>query len=172
LLVAKKRTALIGLHAQLRMHRWDKRYWVCVHGDWRLAKQVVKAPLRKFLTAKGERRVCVDSAGIGQPAHTSFYLKTRFEGYALLEAHLKTGRTHQIRVHLAHVGTPVVGDAKYGNFSLDRVLARSGASPGLKRMFLHAHALGFEHPITKKQVLLKAPLPLECERFLTQLMAI
>src|SRR5260363_279129 len=87
-------------------------------------------------------------------------------GYALLEAELKTGRTHQIRVHLAHCGAPVAGDDKYGDFALNRALAREDAAPRLQRMFLHAHRLCLQHPSRGTPLELTAPMPDACERFL------
>ncbi len=165
LLVAKKRSALIDLHRQLRENLVDKRYLACVHADWREPRRVVKDPLHKYLTAEGERRVCVHPNG--QSAHTVFNLVQRYAEYALLEAELKTGRTHQIRVHLAHLGAPIAGDDKYGDFALNRELARSGACPGLKRMFLHAFKVRFKHPLTGQPLVLEAPLPAVCQQFLS-----
>ncbi|SDV50970.1 ribosomal large subunit pseudouridine synthase C [Chitinasiproducens palmae] len=167
LLLAKKRSALVAMHAQLREGQTDKRYLACVAGDWSEPKRVVTAPLHKFLTPEGERRVAVRDDG--QRAHTIFRLRERFAGYALVEAELKTGRTHQIRVHLAHLGRPIVGDDKYGDFALNKALARQGAQPGLNRMFLHAARLGFTHPASGEAMHLEAALPLACERFLGQL---
>ncbi|RKP52034.1 RluA family pseudouridine synthase [Trinickia fusca] len=170
LLLAKKRAALVGLHEQIRDNRMDKRYYACVHGEWSSdwgRRRAVKEPLRKYLTPEGERRVCVQPDG--QPSHTVFNLVERWPGYALLEAELKTGRTHQIRVHLAHLGLPIVGDAKYGDFALNKALARASARPSLKRMFLHAHRLRLTHPISGEPLELNAPLPAECRRFLDQL---
>ena len=167
LLLAKKRSALVGLHQQLRDGATDKRYLACVAGAWRDARCTVKAPLHKYLTADGERRVRVQADGAA--AHTVFRLVRGFAGYALLEAELKTGRTHQIRVHLAHLGTPIVGDDKYGDFALNRELARAGAPATLKRMFLHAFRLNFTHPATGLPIALEAPLPGDCRHFLHQL---
>jgi 23S rRNA pseudouridine955/2504/2580 synthase len=167
LMLAKKRAALVGLHEQIRQNRMDKRYLACVRGDWRDARRVVKVPLHKYLTPDGERRVRVQEDG--QSAHTVFNLVRRFEGYALLEAELKTGRTHQIRVHLQHLGTPILGDEKYGDFAFNRDLARAGAKPQLKRMFLHAWRLRLQHPASGAALSVEAPLPPECERFLQQL---
>lgn len=164
LLIAKKRSALIELHRQLRENQVDKRYLVCVHADWREPRRVVKDSLHKYLTAEGERRVCVNPDG--QSAHTVFNLVQRYAEYALLEAELKTGRTHQIRVHLAHLGAPIVGDDKYGDFALNRELARKSACPGLKRMFLHAFKVRLKHPLTGQPLVLEAPLPAVCQQFL------
>ncbi len=170
LLIAKKRSALLHLHAQIRAQRIDKRYLTCVRADWHARRRVVTAPLHKYLTAAGERRVCIHPNG--QAAHTVFHLIKRYAGYALLEAEIKTGRTHQIRVHLAHCGAPIVGDDKYGDFALNRVLAREDAGPCLQRMFLHAYRLCLPHPSRAAPLELTAPLPNACERFLNHLEAV
>jgi 23S rRNA pseudouridine955/2504/2580 synthase len=81
--------------------------------------------------------------------------------FSLLELRLLTGRTHQIRVHLAHAGHPVLGDDKYGDFELNRALARQG----VKRLMLHARRLAFRHPTTAEAVRLESPLPADLERF-------
>jgi len=172
LMLAKKRAALVGLHEQIRENSIDKRYYACVHGDWANdwgRRRAVKEPLHKYLTPEGERRVRVQPDGLS--SHTVFNLVERWSGYALLEAELKTGRTHQIRVHLAHLGLPIVGDAKYGDFALNKALARQGANPGIKRMFLHAHRLKIKHPITGETLQFEAPLPAECRRFVDELRA-
>jgi 23S rRNA pseudouridine955/2504/2580 synthase len=172
LMLAKKRVALVGLHEQIRDNSIDKRYYACVHGDWASdwgRRRAVKEPLHKFLTPEGERRVRVQPDGL--PSHTVFNLVERWPEYALLEAELKTGRTHQIRVHLAHLGLPIVGDAKYGDFALNKALARQGANPGIKRMFLHAYRLKIAHPVTGETLQFEAPLPPECRRFVDELRA-
>ena len=170
LMLAKKRAALVDLHEQIRENRMDKRYYACVHGEWASdwgRRRAVKEPLHKYLLADGERRVRVQPDGL--PSHTIFNLINRWPGYALLEAELKTGRTHQIRVHLAHLGLPIIGDAKYGDFALNKALARANAVPGLKRMFLHAYRLKLTHPATRDTLQFDAPLPAECKRFVAQL---
>jgi 23S rRNA pseudouridine955/2504/2580 synthase len=168
LLIAKKRSALTNLHEQMRDGLTDKRYLTMVGGDWKNARQHIKLPLHKFTTAEGERRVCVQAGGM--ESHTVFSLLRKFAQFALLEAELKTGRTHQIRVHLASSGFPILGDDKYGDFALNRVLLKADATRGaLKRMFLHAHQITFTHPETGKPMTVNAPLPAECERFLLSL---
>jgi 23S rRNA pseudouridine955/2504/2580 synthase len=170
LLLAKKRAALVGLHEQIREGRLDKRYLACARGAWPAdwgVRRAVKAPLHKYLTADGERRVRVQPDGLG--SHTVFNLRQRLGDYLLLEAELKTGRTHQIRVHLAHLGLPIVGDDKYGDFSLNKDLARPGVRPGLRRMFLHAWRLSIQHPASGAPLSFEAPLPAECGNFLQQL---
>jgi 23S rRNA pseudouridine955/2504/2580 synthase len=165
LLLAKKRSALTALHAAIREGRTDKFYFALVKGQWRNQLQNVKLPLHKFVTPSGERRVSVVPGG--QASHTVFRRQEAFAQYTLLEAELKTGRTHQIRVHLSHLGFPIAGDDKYGDFKLNRALA----SAGLKRMFLHAYRMAFTHPLTGQPMVLEAPLPPELTRYLEQLRA-
>jgi 23S rRNA pseudouridine955/2504/2580 synthase len=168
LLLAKKRLALTNLHEQMREGQTDKRYLVLVHGDWQNPRQHIKLPLYKYNAPDGERRVRVQADGL--PSHTVFTLLRKYGSFALLEAELKTGRTHQIRVHLASSGFAIAGDDKYGDFALNRDLQKAaGSRLALKRMFLHAHQITFIHPETGKPITLNAPLPAECERFLKSL---
>lgn len=163
LLLAKKRSALTALHAELREGRVKKYYLALVKGVWRNKKQVVRLKLHKYLQASGERRVAVKDDG--QDAHTVFELKRTWREFSLLQAELKTGRTHQIRVHLAHLGFPIAGDDKYGDFELNKALARGG----MKRMFLHAASVGFRHPAGGAKVVVDAPVPAELQHFLDRL---
>jgi 23S rRNA pseudouridine955/2504/2580 synthase len=163
LLLAKKRSALTALHEQIREGKTDKRYLVLVLGQWKNPKQHVKLPLHKFTTAEGERRVMVREDG--QESHTILALHKAWPEFSLLEAQLKTGRTHQIRVHLAHLGFPIAGDAKYGDFGRNKELAKQG----LKRMFLHAHMMNLVHPLSGDLLSFTAPLPPELQRFLDKL---
>ena len=160
LLVAKKRSALVHLHAQLREGQTDKRYLALAAGRVRDLKRRVRFPLHKYTTADGERRVVVDPDG--QDAETIFHRHTVYSEATLLEAQLLTGRTHQIRVHLAQLGHPIAGDDKYGDFAWNRDLAHAG----LKRMFLHAARLTIEHPLTGQGLQLESPLPPELAQFL------
>jgi 23S rRNA pseudouridine955/2504/2580 synthase len=160
LLLAKRRSALTDLHRQLREGQVRKFYLVLVKGAWRDGKRSVKLPLNKYVLASGERRVSVGDDG--QAAHTVFRLQRGWKDYSLLEAELKTGRTHQIRVHLAHLGYPIAGDDKYGDFSLNKQLAKQG----LKRMFLHASRAAVTHPQTGDGLKLEAPLPAALRSFL------
>ena len=155
LLVGKKRLALTALHDMFREHGAgaDKRYLVLVKGRWMNNTQHVKLPLLKYLTENGERRVSVDAQG--KASHTVFRLLARWPEMSLLEAQLKTGRTHQIRVHLAHLGFPILGDEKYGDFSVNKDLKRDG----LKRMALHAWRMAFRHPLTSGPMECVSPLP-------------
>lgn len=163
LLLAKKRSALTELHRAMRDSDMDKRYLVLVKGKWTNTKQSVKLPLLKSTTGDGERRVSVNPEG--QSAHTIFSLVKNLGDFSLLEAQLKTGRTHQIRVHLAHLGFPIAGDDKYGDFPLNKELHKHG----LKRMFLHAYKITIKHPLSGEALLLEAPLPGELEAFIKKL---
>jgi 23S rRNA pseudouridine955/2504/2580 synthase len=165
LLVALKRRALVGLHAAMRDGKIEKRYLTLVAGRWPNPVQHVKLPLHKRVTDDGEKRVTVRDEG--QSAHTIFRRLQSFADFTLLEAELKTGRTHQIRVHTSHLGFPIAGDDKYGDFELNRRLAKQG----LKRMFLHAARLVFEHPISGERMLIEAPLPADLATFLDTLNA-
>jgi 23S rRNA pseudouridine955/2504/2580 synthase len=101
----------------------------------------------------------------GQESHTVFELKQAWRDFSLLRAELKTGRTHQIRVHLAHLGFPIAGDDKYGDFELNKELARNG----LKRMFLHAASIGLKHPASGTKLVIEAPLPADLQKFVDKL---
>jgi 23S rRNA pseudouridine955/2504/2580 synthase len=163
LVLAKKRSALTALHAALRESRVRKEYITLVKGSWRNDKQRVDLPLKKFLTQSGERRVSVDREG--RESQTVFRKKRGLRDFTLLSAELLTGRTHQIRVHLTHLGFPIAGDDKYGDFELNRALAKRG----LKRMFLHAGDIEFAHPLSGEAVKLHVPLPEDLSRFLDSL---
>jgi len=163
LVLLKKRSALTALHAALREGRVRKEYLTLVKGAWRNDKQRVDLPLKKFLTQSGERRVSVDREG--RESQTVFRKKRELADFTLLSAELLTGRTHQIRVHLTHLGFPIAGDDKYGDFELNRALAKRG----LKRMFLHAGDIEFAHPLSGEAVKLQVPLPEDLSRFLDSL---
>lgn len=167
LLVAKQRAALVALHAALREGKVDKRYQVLVRGRWRDALRVVRASLHKYSTAAGERRVRVDEGG--RTSETVFRRLATWPAHepplALLEAELKTGRTHQIRVHLAHIGFALAGDEKYGDFAWNKVLHAAG----LRRMFLHAHRLTLRHPVSGEAMTLASPLAADLAAFLATL---
>ncbi|MDP1559713.1 MAG: RluA family pseudouridine synthase [Nitrosomonas sp.] len=169
LLLAKKRNALVELHRQIRDGSVDKRYLVLVKGKWRNSKQSVKFSLNKYVTASGERRVAVvtnvDKNQKSVTAHTVFTLQDSWEKFSLLEAELKTGRTHQIRVHLAHLGFPIVGDDKYGDFLLNKMLARKDQELSLTRMFLHSYKTTITHPLSGKRIQIEAPLAKDLQLF-------
>jgi 23S rRNA pseudouridine955/2504/2580 synthase len=173
LLIAKKRSALTALQDQFRARDTGKTYAALVVGAWPEKKKVIDVALHKYLDAAGERRVrAVDADHAdGRRSISLVRIAQRFEKFTLLDVTIKTGRTHQIRVHLANEGCPIAGDDKYGDFALNRALARGEQVPGLRfeRMFLHARRLAFDHPATGQRVELEAPLPPECTRLLDHL---
>lgn len=181
LLVAKKRSVLRLLQEQLRQRSMGKSYLALVKGPWPARLKVLDWPLHKYLLPDGERRVRVtdehDSQGLraislvqvlGQLTLAGASESGAAQVATLLAVTIKTGRTHQIRVHLAHAGHPIAGDDKYGDFGWNRDLQKLGG----KRMFLHAWKLRFAHPVLGQEVQLQAPLPpdllhwADCQRFL------
>lgn len=167
LLLAKKRNALVELHRQIREGSMKKHYLAMVKGQWRNARQHVKLALNKYVAANGERRVAISPQGQpdSKPAHTIFTLHSAWKSFSLLDAEIKTGRTHQIRVHLAHLGFPILGDDKYGDFEINKQLDKATASYRLTRMFLHAYSLQIAHPVTGVTMTLQAPLPEDLRKF-------
>jgi len=158
LLLAKKRSALVELHRQIREGQTDKRYYLLAHGEIQQGNQVMqlKFPLHKYLLPNGERRVRVDPEGL--PSHTALrvtkLMKREDVAITLAEAQLKTGRTHQIRVHLQKLGHAILGDDKYGFEDQDKRIKS-------KRLYLHAHLAGFTHPRTGEKMRIESPLPPE-----------
>jgi 23S rRNA pseudouridine955/2504/2580 synthase len=173
LLIAKKRSALTALQDQFRSRETGKTYAALVIGTWPASKKVIDVPLHKFLTGEGERRVRAVSptAEEGRRSITLVKVAQAYTGYTLLDVTIKTGRTHQIRVHLAHEGHPIVGDEKYGDFAVNRAFARGDALDGHRfdRMFLHARRLRFDHPATGEVIELESPLPRDCAELLQHL---
>jgi 23S rRNA pseudouridine955/2504/2580 synthase len=172
LLIAKKRSALTALQDQFRSRETGKTYAALVIGRWPAKKKVIDVALHKFLTGEGERRVRAAAGDDeGKRSITLVRVAQAFDGYSLLDVTIKTGRTHQIRVHLAHEGHAIVGDEKYGDFELNKSFARGEAVPGLRfaRMFLHARRLAFDHPASGERIELEAPLPPECATLLSHL---
>lgn len=176
LLVAKKRSALKGLQDQFRERETGKTYLTLVKGRWPSRLKVLDQPLHKYLLGDGERRVKVVEPGHPDGMRSVTLVKVQRymptplglesvcpDGLTLLEVTIKTGRTHQIRVHLSHAGYPIAGDDKYGDFELNRRLARAG----LKRMFLHAWRLRLAHPIGGEPLELHSELPSELLAWVT-----
>ncbi len=175
LLVAKKRSALKALQDQFRERQTGKTYLALVKGRWPARLKVLDQPLHKYLLPDGERRVKVTTRDDpdGMPSVSLVRVAGHVpgpvalapfcpEGLSLLEVTIKTGRTHQIRVHLAHAGHVIAGDDKYGDFEMNRQLARAG----LRRMFLHAWRLKLKHPVTHESMLLQSELPEELRQWL------
>ncbi|MES2579225.1 MAG: RluA family pseudouridine synthase [Pseudomonadota bacterium] len=171
LMLAKKRAALVALHEMIRNNQTDKRYLMLVAGEWTEKKKRVTLDLQKYVLPNGERRVNVvtdkskDKYDQAQHSETIFYLKQAFTGFSLLEAQLVTGRTHQLRVQLAHLGFPILGDDKYGDFANNKALQKKG----LKRMFLHSFETNLRHPVSAEKLKLVAPLPQDLQKFMNGL---
>ena len=165
LLLAKKRSALTALQDQFRTRETHKVYAALVFGAWPAGLKVIDLALHKTLDAAGERHVRVVPADHAEGRRSISLIKIQRElpELTLLDVTIKTGRTHQIRVHLAHHGHPIVGDPKYGDFARNKAFARDS---GFGRMFLHAQRLVFAHPATGETVTLLAPLPAECAALL------
>ena len=175
LLIAKRRMALKLLQEQFRERETDKVYLALVKGAWPANQRVIDKALHKYEAPNGERRVKVvaNDHPDGLRSITLVKVKSTFadkrfnSGFTLLEVTIKTGRTHQIRVHLANAGYPIAGDDKYGDFDLNKALQKtSPVAPSLKRMFLHAASLKFNHPKLRKVVHLQADLPPDLQQFL------
>jgi len=160
LVLAKKRSALVELHRMLREGEIAKHYVAIAKGPWKGGARELNESLHKFVTREGERRVAVRDDG--RHALTRVKPVRVASEFSVLELRLMTGRTHQIRVHLAHAGHPVLGDDKYGDFAFNKALA----SRGVKRLFLHAARLSFVHPLTGEALCFESPLPVDMKAFL------
>ena len=173
LMIAKKRSALVRLHEAIRNDRPKKIYLALGVGRLENDRFHVKLPLFKYTGAQGEKMVRVSEDGLS--AHTVFRVLNRFSDgllhqaglshLTLVEATLKTGRTHQIRVHLQSQHCPIAGDERYGDYQANKRLQKLG----LKRMFLHASELHLDHPLTGEKLVLKADLPQELQQFTVML---
>ena len=173
LLLAKKRSALVALQEQFRARETGKTYAALVVGRWPARLKVIDVALHKTEDSGGERRVRAVASDHedGQRSISLVRIAQEFAATTLLDVTIKTGRTHQIRVHLQHSGHVIVGDDKYGDFALNRRYARGEAVPGVRfeRMFLHARQLAFDHPATGARLELNAPLPPECAELVAAL---
>lgn len=163
LLIAKRRPILLALHTMLREGLVRKHYRALVRGRWQGGARTITAPLTRDRTSGGDRRVGVDDSG--KTAESSFRPIRSYPDMTLVEIELRTGRTHQARVHAAHVDHPIAGDDKYGDWEFNRALR----DKGLKRLFLHAAALHFRHPRTGQILNFEAPLPADLTAVLNRL---
>jgi 23S rRNA pseudouridine955/2504/2580 synthase len=163
LVIAKRRSFLRVFHEQLRQGTVMKRYLALTAGNWDDGERRVSAPLRKNQLRGGERMVRVDDQG--KAAVTIFRPVTRYTSATLVEVDLKTGRTHQIRVHGAHIGHPLAGDEKYGDPQFNRRMR----GLGLRRLLLHAHMIEFTDPASDEAILVSAPLDTGLKAVLDQL---
>ncbi len=166
LMIARKRAALKALHGSMLAQKIDKQYLALVRGNWAKGRSTINAPLLKRTVASGERVVRADAAG--KSAITHYQIEESFAAATLMRVTLETGRTHQIRVHSQLAGHPLAGDSKYG----DELFNSQLRELGLNRMFLHAAALRFRHPLSGKQVSVEAPLPDELTKALARLRAV
>lgn len=173
LLIAKKRSALVHLQDQFRARKTEKTYAALVKGAWPARQKLIDLALYKYIDAQGERRVKAVPADHeqGRRSISLVHVVQLLGAFSLLDVSIKTGRTHQIRVHLAAHDHPIVGDDKYGDFALNKEMSRGSVVPRcpFSRMFLHARRLGFEHPASQEPLELLAPLPAECESLIAAL---
>jgi len=169
LVVAKSPRAYAGLTAELVARQVTRRYLALVHGEVRQAEGTIDAPMGRH--PRHRTRMAVLPPGKGKRAVTRFRVLERLKGFTYLEAQLETGRTHQIRVHLASLGHPVMGDATYRLRSTPRITdpALAALVDGLDGVALHAASLAFTHPVTGARLEFASPLPNRIERLLTYL---
>ena len=175
MVVAKHDTAHWRLGRQFEQRRTHKLYLALVHGDVEPLADVIDLPLGKHQTVRERQAVRWDDTG--KAAVTLYRVRERFGDFTLVELELRTGRTHQIRVHLSHLGWPIVGDDMYGGRHLQ---IRDILPPGsggdrlqfvLERQALHATLLGFAHPMTDEQVEFTAPVPDDVANVISMLRA-
>ena len=161
LMIAKKRLALVGIHKQMREKSIHKKYEVIVNGEWKDKQRIVDLNLLKTSDFDGQKKVSVVNDDYKntntKKSRSVFFLKKSLKAFTLLEVKLITGRTHQIRVQLSHLGFPILGDEKYGNFELNKKIKKAGFS----RMFLHASEVAFTHPLNQEKAHFTAPTPIE-----------
>lgn len=162
LLIAKNRDTLMELHDLIRDHKINKMYLALVAGRWEGGEGIIETGLQSDRQA-GQRKVRVEDEG--RLAISRFRPLKRYDSATLMEIEIKTGRTHQIRVQAAHLDHPILGDRKYG----DHALNRDWKKKGLKRMFLHAHKLSFQMPVSGRKYAFEAPLDAELEKLLAGL---
>jgi 23S rRNA pseudouridine1911/1915/1917 synthase len=155
MVAAKNDSAHLDLSRQIQEHQVTKKYITLVHGNLKDDSGIIDAPIGRSL--KNRKKMAVTVEGKSREAITHFKVLKRFPSYTLVEATLRTGRTHQIRVHLAFIGHPIVGDQLYGR-------KRQGLS--INRQALHSHVLGFVHPSSKKYMEFSAPLPRDMQKLI------
>lgn len=164
LVLAKSRRMLMQLHGLLRSGGMRKEYLALLHGRWQGGARTIDAPLARTGRRGNERLVRVSDAE-GSAAVSRFRLLRRFTDHSLVSVDIGTGRTHQIRVHAASIGHPVMGDRKYGDFAANR----AARELGLRRQFLHAAKLEFQLPESGRQHRFEAPLPEDLKCYLEKL---
>ncbi len=155
MVAAKNNLAHLDLSRQIKDHKVTKKYIALVHGNMKDDSGIIDAPIGRSL--KNRKKMVVTAEGKSREAITHFKVLKRFSGFTLVEATLRTGRTHQIRVHLAFIGFPIVGDQLYGH-------RRQGLN--IHRQALHSYVLGFVHPSSKKYMEFSAPLPQDIQELI------
>lgn len=156
LVVAKTEKAYWDLIRQLKSHLVKRIYLALVKGNVGILKGIIDAPIARHPIRRKKMAV----VGGGKRAITHFRILEKYPGYTFLEVQLETGRTHQIRVHLAYMGNPVIGDALYG---------RDKGQSGIQRQALHAARLDFTHPTSGRELSFSSPLPADMKRLLDEL---
>jgi 23S rRNA pseudouridine955/2504/2580 synthase len=155
ILIAKNKRVLRYLHTHFRDHQIDKKYVAICHGRPQKSKGTIEVGLVKTVEPNSGLKMRVDEDGVFSQSDYSIVHTTG--KLSLLQISLKTGKTHQIRVHLAHIGCPIVGDIRYGTQVLDQALfAKKGV---MRRLYLHAASIAFVHPLDNKKLTLSAPQP-------------
>jgi len=167
LLIAKSKSSLNALHDLLRANNLDKQevskqYTLLVKGEWKLGKKVVDTPLQTRGPKSGAGSQVDDDKNAWKEAYTIFKPVEQYNGFTLMNAQIKTGRTHQIRIHAAQLGFPIVGDSKHGDFAFNRECKKQG----FKRMFLHAAEISFQLPNSRERTTIHAPIDDELKAFL------
>jgi 23S rRNA pseudouridine955/2504/2580 synthase len=157
ILVAVNKAVVRSLHSLLRGRDFVKKYVAVCHGVPPAKQGVVEAGLSKTVERNEGTKMRVDESGLF--SKTEYSVAAAGNGLSRLELTLITGRTHQIRVHMAHIGCPVVGDVRYGDGAADAALFARTKAP--RRLYLHAAAVSFVHPVTGKRLMLSAPVPEE-----------
>jgi 23S rRNA pseudouridine1911/1915/1917 synthase len=165
LVIAKNDAAHHNLQAQIQKRTAGRKYLALVWGDTKFEKAVVDAPIGRHPSDRKKMTV-LTQGGHARDAVTDLTVIERLKGFTLIEASLRTGRTHQIRVHVAYIGHPVVGDPVYGGKRQppDRFNRQDKAEferliDALGGQALHAYKLSFDHPITNEHMQFEAPIP-------------
>jgi 23S rRNA pseudouridine1911/1915/1917 synthase len=154
IIIAKNDKAHINLSEQIKNHEVKKTYLALVRGVIKENEATIHMPIAR--STKDRKKMAVSKDG--KDAITHFKVLERFDGFTFVEVNIETGRTHQIRVHMSHIGYPVVGDGVYSN----------GKNPfGVEGQMLHSYKLVFKHPITNQILELQAPLPKYFEEVLS-----
>jgi 23S rRNA pseudouridine955/2504/2580 synthase len=162
LLLAKKRMALVHLQKQFSNRTIDKHYRAVLVGKVPKRTKTLDGSLLIRVLQDGQKQVTVSASGVIAVSRITglAHIEHAQAGtLSLVDAKIETGRTHQIRVHCAHQGWPILGDQKYGNFELNKLLSKTS----IKRMFLHAFSINFYHPealdSVARKIFISAPLP-------------